>query len=84
MSYIKEQYRGRCAIMSREYSRMIAHIELMIQEAQRDFPGLPRDEIEFVIYGGTSLDRTTGIEFRPSGDVPDTYHNQPNGLEVRY
>jgi hypothetical protein len=83
MAYTKCQYKGRCAIMSNEYSRTMAHLETMIQEALRDFPGLPRDEIEFVIYGGTSRKRTTGIEFCPEGDIPDTYYNEPNGLELR-
>jgi hypothetical protein len=70
--------------MSNQYTRTIAHLDKMILEAQRDFPGLPRDDIEFVIYCGTSRDKTTGIEFRPEGEIPPMYRNEAKGLEFRY
>jgi hypothetical protein len=90
MAYTKCQYNGRCAIKSNEYLRTMARLELMIQEALCDFPRLSRDEIEFVIYGGTSRDRTTGIEFRAEDrdgnelDIPSTYHDEPGGLGLCY
>ncbi len=85
MSYVKERYKGRCAIMSDSYSRRVAYLELLVAEARSDFPTLDRDSIEFQIYGGTSRNRTVGVEFvAPEGiPIPDSYR-EVDGLEDRY
>lgn len=65
---------SRCIVRTDTYSSTIAFFLRLLEEAQRDFPGLDPKEIEVVHYAGRRYAGTFGIEFAAlTCNVPTSY-----------
>lgn len=75
MRIIKERTEKHCVLRTESYSHTLAHIEMLFEEAKKDFPSLKPEDVELVYYGGERYARTNGIEFIvPNGaPVPEEY-----------
>ncbi len=70
---VVEQFPGRCVIRTNTYCKNFSHICFLVAEAKKDFPDLKDNLIEIAHYGGQHYKGTFGIEFTPTGEVPDSY-----------
>lgn len=75
MRIIKESTGKHCVLRTDTYAHSLAHIEMLFQEAKKDFPSLKAEDVQVVYYGGDRYARTNGIEFPvPEGaSVPQEY-----------
>jgi hypothetical protein len=64
-----------CVLRTDTYASNVAHIGLLMAEAEKDFQALDKARVEVVKFGGERYRRTTGIEFwvEPATIVPATY-----------
>ena len=56
------------------YAHSLNVIDELFKTAQNDFPGLDRDDVEIVHYGGERYAKTFGIEFVWYMDIPEEYN----------
>lgn len=64
----------RVAVWTNCYSKTVEHAQFLAEILKKDFPGLKDDEIEIVVYGGTTKKGMLGIEFDPKDrKIPNEY-----------
>ncbi len=63
---------NRAVIRTETYGSSVGKIELLMNFAMSDFPGLSKWDIEVVQFGGQHYKRTFGIEF-PAASAPEDY-----------
>ncbi|MDO8599326.1 MAG: hypothetical protein Q7S02_04410 [bacterium] len=79
MTIIREvHHRGdgmsHCVIRTDTYASSVAHFQLLLEEARRDFPALEPKDAEVIHYAGRRYSGTFGIEFdAATSTIPATY-----------
>lgn len=73
---------GVCVLRTDTYCSTVAHFNMLMEEAKKDFPDLDPIGVEVKQYGGIFYKRTFGIEFKmPEDKVPASYSRRTK-LEV--
>jgi hypothetical protein len=74
-TYATSEGESRISFRTDDYSKKVSKFDRLIEEAQKDFPGLKREDIDYIVYGGDRIKRIPGIEFPlPSGvEIPKDY-----------
>lgn len=70
-----DEHKGqRVAVWTNCYTKTIEHANDLAKILKKDFPGVKDDEIEIVVYGGSTKKGMMGAEFDP-GDrkIPKDY-----------
>lgn len=62
-----------CVVRTRTYADTLHYFDELFAVAKSDFPGLRREDCVIVHYGGRHYKGTYGIEFRWSGEIPESY-----------
>lgn len=66
-----------CILRTNTYANTLQHINMLVEEAKKDFPNLLDESIVIVKYAGISYARTYGIEFNiiqfHLSEVPNGY-----------
>ncbi len=77
MVIIKESTGKHAVLRTDTYVHTLAHINMLFEEAKKDFPSLKAGGVEVVRYGGERYARTTGVEFEiPEGaTIPAAYQH---------
>lgn len=61
-------------LRTQTYAHTLSHFEYLFAVARNDFPGLSKNDVEIIHYGGKTYKRTFGIEFVIYDiDVPNDY-----------
>jgi hypothetical protein len=83
--YIKvfARNQSRVSIRANHYGSSLAHFKAMFAELKKDFPAARPDQIEVVLYGGSTFKDMWGIEYdvKNSSAVPASYVRW-NNLEI--
>ncbi len=64
---------GTCVIRSENYGSRLSYIMGLFKEARLDFPHLKTEEVKVIQYAGDRYARTYGIEFKMTGNIPESY-----------
>lgn len=69
----KEQKNTRVVIRTKTYASSLDYFDKLYEEAHKDFPEIPKKEMQVTHYGGIRYKYTFGIEFNVKGKVPEDY-----------
>ena len=73
MQIIKERKGNQFVLRTTTYGKTLGYIVELFNEAKKDFPGLNKDNVNIVKYGGRQYKGTMGIEFEMVGLSPEVY-----------
>ena len=74
---IREATDTTCIIRTNTYGHSVGFILGLVTVAREHFPNLKLNDVEICHYGGQRYKYTFGIQFKPSGPIPDVYKRVP-------